>query len=874
MNARNEQHDPASLRQNVKLLGRMLGDVVRQHAGEVIYDSVESIRQLSKNAQVENNFDRLFDMLGQLDDEATLQIARAFSQFLNLANIAEQHHSTSDVATERLSLEATLSGTVRALQETHAPATIAAALDDLHIDLVLTAHPTEITRRTLIHKHREINACLGQLDKKGLSHRDQQRIQQRLRELIAQIWHTEEFRTDRPTPIDEARWAFAVIENSLWDAVPAFFRTVDSIATQAELPARPNNWQPIQISSWIGGDRDGNPNVTAEVTTRVLMLARWEACDLFLRDVATLYEELSVTTASTALQRATDYAREPYRYTLRQLRARLVAQRSELDQALRGEIPAPAPLRPEELLTPLTLCYDSLIECGIDSIANGLLLDTLYRARCFGPYLIKLDIRQESGRHRETLSALTNALGLGDYDTWSETERRRWLRQELLNPRPLIADTWQPEPAVAEVLNTFRVIAKTDPQALGCYVISMASQVSDVLAVQLLLKATGCSVAMPVAPLFETLDDLDHAASVIDELLADDDYRSRLARYQVVMIGYSDSAKDAGMLAAGWAQYRAQESLLAICDKHKTPLQLFHGRGGTIGRGGAPAYQALLSQPPGSLENGLRVTEQGEMIRTKLGMTALALNTLGQYASAILQANLVPPPEPANAWRLMMDRLAADSCEHYRNWVRHEPNFVTYFRQATPEQELASLPLGSRPARRRTDGGIESLRAIPWIFAWSQNRLMLPAWLGAGAALQNAVAADGLETLQTMHTLWPFFRTRLSMLEMVFAKTDLDIALFYDRMLVVSELKPLGTGLRQQLQDDMSILVKILEQETLLQNDAWVRESISLRDIYTAPLNLLQAELLRRVRETHDPAVEQALMVTIAGVAAGMRNTG
>lgn len=874
MNARNEQHDPASLRQNVKLLGRMLGDVVRQHAGEVIYDSVESIRQLSKNAQAENNFDRLFDMLGQLDDEATLQIARAFSQFLNLANIAEQHHSTSDVATERLSLEATLSGTVRALQETHAPATIAAALDDLHIDLVLTAHPTEITRRTLIHKHREINACLGQLDKKGLSHRDQERIQQRLRELIAQIWHTEEFRTDRPTPIDEARWAFAVIENSLWDAVPAFFRTVDSIATQAELPARPNNWQPIQISSWIGGDRDGNPNVTAEVTTRVLMLARWEACDLFLRDVATLYEELSVTTASTALQRATDYAREPYRYTLRQLRARLVAQRSELDQALRGEIPAPAPLRPEELLTPLTLCYDSLIECGIDSIANGLLLDTLYRARCFGPYLIKLDIRQESGRHRETLSALTNALGLGDYDTWSETERRRWLRQELLNPRPLIADTWQPEPAVAEVLNTFRVIAKTDPQALGCYVISMASQVSDVLAVQLLLKATGCSVAMPVAPLFETLDDLDHAASVIDELLADDDYRSRLARYQVVMIGYSDSAKDAGMLAAGWAQYRAQESLLAICDKHKTPLQLFHGRGGTIGRGGAPAYQALLSQPPGSLENGLRVTEQGEMIRTKLGMTALALNTLGQYASAILQANLVPPPEPANAWRLMMDRLAADSCEHYRNWVRHEPNFVTYFRQATPEQELASLPLGSRPARRRTDGGIESLRAIPWIFAWSQNRLMLPAWLGAGAALQNAVAADGLETLQTMHTLWPFFRTRLSMLEMVFAKADLDIALFYDRMLVVSELKPLGTGLRQQLQDDMSILVKILEQETLLQNDAWVRESISLRDIYTAPLNLLQAELLRRVRETHDPEVEQALMVTIAGVAAGMRNTG
>ncbi len=874
MNAHNQQPDPISLRQNVKLLGRMLGDVVRQHGGEAIFDSVESIRQLSKHAQIENNFDRLFDTLGKLDDEATLHIARAFSQFLNLANIAEQHHSTSDSTAERLSLEATLSGTIRSLQETHDTQTIAAALDALHIDLVLTAHPTEITRRTLIHKHREINGCLGQLDKAGLSPKDREAIHRRLRELIAQIWHTEEFRTDRPTPIDEARWAFAVIENSLWDAVPAFFRTVERIGAAAELAARPDHWRPIQISSWIGGDRDGNPNVTAEVTTRVLMLARWEACDLFLRDVATLYEELSVTTASTALQRATDHAHEPYRYLLRQLRSRLIAQRSELDQALRGEIPAPAPLQPDDLLAPLTLCYDSLVECGISSIANGLLLDTLHRARCFGPYLIKLDIRQESGRHRETLSALTKALNLGDYNAWDETERRAWLRQELSNPRPLIPDTWQPDAAVAEVLRTFRVIAQTEPEALGCYVISMASQVSDVLAVQLLLKATGCSVTMPVAPLFETLDDLDRAADVIDDLLADADYRNRLARYQVVMIGYSDSAKDAGMLAAGWAQYRAQESLLAVCDKHKTPLQLFHGRGGTIGRGGAPAYQALLSQPPGSLENGLRVTEQGEMIRTKLGMTALALNTLGQYASAILQANLVPPPEPANAWRLMMDRLAADSCEHYRNWVRHEPNFVTYFRQATPEQELASLPLGSRPARRRTDGGIESLRAIPWIFAWSQNRLMLPAWLGAGAALEKAMAADDLETLQTMQTLWPFFRTRLSMLEMVFAKADREIALFYDRMLVVPELKPLGTGLRQQLQNDMSALLNLLEQESLLQNDPWVRESIGLRDIYTAPLNLLQAELLRRVRETHDPAIEQALMVTIAGVAAGMRNTG
>jgi len=342
----------------------------------------------------------------------------------------------------------------------------------------------------------------------------------------------------------------------------------------------------------------------------------------------------------------------------------------------------------------------------------------------------------------------------------------------------------------------------------------------------------------------------------------------------IVMIGYSDSAKDAGMLTAGWAQYRAQEALLEVAAKNNIPLQLFHGRGGTIGRGGAPAHQALLSQPPGSLKQGLRVTEQGEMIRTKLGLKPLAINTFGQYASAILQANLMPPPAPEQSWRELMDMLGESACSHYRGWVREEPNFVPYFRQATPEQELANLPLGSRPARRRTGGGIESLRAIPWIFSWSQNRLVLPAWLGAGAALQVAIDEGHEQTLKAMAASWPFFRSRLSMLEMVFAKADLDIANLYDRFLVIPELKPIGNGLRMQLAADQSTLLRLLESDRLLSHDDWAMESISLRNVYTAPLNLLQVELLRRVRETQDPAVDQALMVTIAGVAAGMRNTG
>ena len=342
----------------------------------------------------------------------------------------------------------------------------------------------------------------------------------------------------------------------------------------------------------------------------------------------------------------------------------------------------------------------------------------------------------------------------------------------------------------------------------------------------------------------------------------------------VVMIGYSDSAKDAGMLSAGWAQYRAQEALLKICSAHAVKLQLFHGRGGTIGRGGAPAHQALLSQPPGSLEQGLRVTEQGEMIRVKLGLKPLAVNTLGQYTSAILRGNLTPPPVPKTAWRELMTELADNACADYRSWVRGNPHFVEYFRQATPEPELASLPLGSRPARRRTGGGIETLRAIPWIFAWSQNRLVLPAWLGAGSALEKAAASGHISMLKEMRDEWPFFASRLSMLDMVYAKSNSIINVLYDDTLVDPALKGLGRDLRGQLASDISSVQRILEVDTLMAGDPWGLESIGLRNVYTAPLNLVQIELLRRIRENEDASVQRALMVSIAGVAAGMRNTG
>jgi len=520
---------------------------------------------------------------------------------------------------------------------------------------------------------------------------------------------------------------------------------------------------------------------------------------------------------------------------------------------------------------------------GLDAmgiIANGDLLNTLRRVKCFGVPLVRIDIRQESTRHSEALGELTRYLGLGDYESWSETDKQAFLIRELNSQRPLLPRQWEPSAETREVLETCEVIAEAPQGSIAAYVISMAKTPSDVLAVHLLLKEAGIRFALPVAPLFETLDDLNNADAVMTQLLNIDWYRGFIQGKQMVMIGYSDSAKDAGVMAASWAQYQAQDALIKTCAKADIALTLFHGRGGSIGRGGAPAHAALLSQPPGSLKGGLRVTEQGEMIRFKYGLPEVTISSLSLYTSAILEANLLPPPEPKQAWREIMDELSVRSCEMYRDYVREKADFVSYFRSATPEVELGRLPLGSRPAKRRPSGGVESLRAIPWIFAWTQNRLMLPAWLGAGAALQKVVENGKQSDLETMCRDWPFFSTRLGMLEMVFSKADLWLAEYYDQRLVQRELWSLGEELRQQLEKDIKVVLDIANDSHLMADLPWIAESIQLRNIYTDPLNVLQAELLHRSRyaqergQEPDPRVEQALMITIAGVAAGMRNTG
>ncbi|MDF7679377.1 phosphoenolpyruvate carboxylase [Enterobacteriaceae bacterium ESL0689] len=882
----NEQY--SALRSHVSMLGKVLGDTIKEALGENILDRVETIRQLSKSSRGGNEASRqaLLTTLQNLSSDELLPVARAFSQFLNLANTAEQYHSIAP-ADETASDQGVIARTLRKLK-THPQLNedlIKNALASLSLELVLTAHPTEITRRTLIHKMVEVNNCLKQLDNQSLSDHEHYQLMRRLRQLIAQSWHTDEIRKSRPTPVDEAKWGFAVVENSLWQGVPDYLRVLNEQLEENLNYQLPVDFVPVRFTSWMGGDRDGNPNVTARVTREVLLLGRWKAMDLFLKDVQLLVSELSMVECNDELRKLVGEKgyQEPYRYLMKKLRSQVMETQSWLEAQLKGQdLPPPKGLitQNQQLWQPLYACYKSLHACGMGIIANGELLDTLRRVKAFGVPLVRIDIRQESTRHSEALGEITRYLGLGDYESWSEADKQAFLIRELNSRRPLLPRQWQPGDETREVLDTCQVIAQAPQGSVAAYVISMARTPSDVLAVHLLLKESGVNFALPVVPLFETLDDLNHANDVMTQLLNIDWYRGFIQGKQMVMIGYSDSAKDAGVMAASWAQYQSQDALIKTCEKAGIALTLFHGRGGSIGRGGAPAHAALLSQPPGSLKGGLRVTEQGEMIRFKYGLPEITINSLSLYTSAILEANLLPPPEPAPEWRHIMAILSDISCDIYRSYVRENKDFVPYFRSATPEQELGKLPLGSRPAKRRPAGGVESLRAIPWIFAWTQNRLMLPAWLGAGTALRKVIAEGKQNTLETMCRDWPFFSTRLGMLEMVYSKADLWLAEYYDQRLVNAELWGLGAELRALLKDGIDVVLAIANDSHLMADLPWIAESIQLRNIYTDPLNVLQAELLHRSRQAEekgqqpDPCVEQALMVTIAGIAAGMRNTG
>ncbi|MGI9326328.1 MAG: phosphoenolpyruvate carboxylase [Pseudomonadales bacterium] len=858
-------HIDARLRDDVRALGNLLGSVIAEDQGQEALANIETVRALAKDARAAEfaDWSELSSWLAMQNDQTLVTIARAFNQFLNLANIAEQAHVARQPKVG-LALPANES--------------VASAVSELAIELVLTAHPTEVLRRTMIQKYDAIETALS---------KDAEQNNTELQRLIAEAWHSDEIRKTRPTPQDEAKWGFAVVESSLWHALPNALRNLDAALASIGLPPIPLDAAPLRIATWMGGDRDGNPNVTALITEEVLMLGRWMAADLFLRDLENLQGALSMTRCNDRLRSRVGDVSEPYRAVVKTLRDKMLltrdwaeARAAKPDGGVRASNPdsqSSVIWRTDELLQPLQELHESLVECGMATIAAGPLQDSIRRAATFGPTLTRLDIRQSSDRHADALDELTRYLKITDdnsgYNDWNEAQRCKFLLRELDSKRPLFPATWPASAEVREVLDTCALIARLEAAGIAQYVISMAGHPSDVLAVILLLRDAGLEQNLPIVPLFETLDDLERAPDTLNALLSNAWYADYCGQEQQVMIGYSDSAKDAGQFAAAWAQYEAQEQLVAVANDHKVKLTLFHGRGGAVGRGGGPAQTAIRSQPPNSVNGRLRVTEQGEMIRWKLGTPELARNTLTGYISATLESSLNPPDLPGAEWREAMQRMAAKSLSAYRATVRDDPSFVRLFRALTPERELGILALGSRPARRAATNDVASLRAIPWVFAWTQIRLMLPAWLGTERAL--GTSQEELMELRAMLD-WPFFRMQIDMLEMVLAKCEPSLTRLYAAKLLGEQPEDSIDALCDRLARLHSTVLKLRDEDELLSHEPALAESLTVRNTYLDPLHVLQAELLARYRADKQPdsAIARALRVTMAGISSGLRNTG
>ena len=875
-----------SLRDDVRLLGELLGETLRAHEGDGIFHTVERVRARAKDARAgdADQFEALSTELARLPIDAALPVARAFAHFLNLANIAEQHHRIRrrrayrrdpHASPQRGSCE---EGFRRLIAAGVAPDRLYEAVCALQIELVLTAHPTEVSRRTLVEKYNRIATSLAEHDRTDLTSIERDDVVAAIRREIATAWGTSEVRHERPTPLDEVRSGLVIFDQSLWHALPRYLREVDRALRAATGRTLPIEHTPIRFGSWIGGDRDGNPNVTPDVTRRACLLSRWMAATLLLQEIEALRHELSITVATRELRDRVGDSPEPYREVLRGVRARLKATLGWIDASLDAERDVPPShdvyVDAAELLDTLRLCHRSLTATGYEQVADGRLTDVSRQVAAFGMTLVRLDVRQEADRHTAALDAITQALGIGSYASWPEAQRIEFLLRELQNPRPLTPAPLTPSAHVRDVLDTFAMIAETPPASLGAYVITMASAASDVLAVHLLQKDARVRHPMRVVPLFETSRDLENAPTVMNALLAMPWYRERIAGRQEVMIGYSDSAKDVGRLAAAWDLYQAQERIADVCRRGDVRLTLFHGRGGSVGRGGGPTYMAIMSQPPGSIDGTLRVTEQGEMLQALFGLPEIAIRTMEIYTTGTLEAWLRPPVPGRREWRDCMQRLADDARAAYRGVVYEHPRFVEYFQAATPEAELAAMNIGSRPARRQPGTNVGSLRAIPWQFAWTQTRLLLGAWLGVEEALERAQQRGEVELLREMHREWPHFRSVIDLIEMVLAKTDSRIAAEYDRRLVPADLQPLGASLRGRLERAIAAVLTITNHHELVESNPVLRRSIDVRNPYVDPINLVQVELLCRSRHGQDPNVHAALLVTINGIAAGMRNTG
>ena len=881
------------LREDIRLLGTFLGRVIKDQEGDKFFKLVEKLRLISKNSLFDKNKGKAFlktsNEIKKLNSLQTFKVTRAFSHILNLMNLAESLDASRKLneydnlyfknKNQNLFVEDIIEALIKNKKISNNK--IYEQAKNLNIGIVLTAHPTEVKRRTLIQKYANLIDLLEQrhLYKKYPSKITE--IDRKLYSEIAIIWKTDELKRSKPSPLDEAKWGLAVIEDSLWDTVPRVYKRLNDIFRKNLKKDLPRDFNPIQFGSWMGGDRDGNPNVTAEITKKVILYSRWQAAKLYEKELTKLIQNLSMKECSPKIRKATGKTFEPYRVYLRPIRDKIRSTHQLIEDHLTKKIPLDKNKLLQdknEILKPLREVRESLNLNKGQHIGNADLLDLIRRVRCFGVNLAKLDIRQESSRHDKLLKEIFKKKYEINYSNLKENNKINYLNNLIKQKKYFLDKLKITDKENKEVWNTFKQISKEPSQCLGAYVISMTSKASDILSVYFLQKQANTKHFLRVVPLFETLDDLRNAKDIMENLFKLSWYKKLINNKQEIMIGYSDSSKDAGKLSASWHQYKLQEELRDIAKKYKIDLVFFHGRGGSAGRGGGPIQATLKSQPSNTVNGKIRITDQGEVIQQKYGYKPLAEYNLCSYIGAVMDASLNPPPKSKENWRDLIEKMSEISTSAYRKNLNQSEDFIRYFKLVTPHKSLGKLAIGSRPTKRKNIDNIQSLRAIPWVFAWTQIRLMLPGWLGTTEALRYGSIKKFKNTLTDMEKNWPFFISTMDILDMVISKVDPEISVVYENNLADDSLKRIGKKLRFQFKTLVKLHNKITPKEVIKERKEF-RKALFVRNNYTDMLNILQASIMNKLNNKKNNKLDinflnDALMTSIAGISAAMKNTG
>ena len=903
--------EDAQLRTDIRLLGRILGDTVRDQEGADIFDLVERIRQTSirfhrdEDKLARGELEQILDSMSIAD---TVRIVRAFSYFSHLANIAEDQNNIRRMRAQGAGADGTLAQTL-----SHARAAGFKAADlrrffaEALVSPVLTAHPTEVRRKSTIDREMEIAALLDRRERVQLTADETAASDEQLRRAVLTLWQTNLLRRTKLTVLDEVANGLSFYEYTLLHEVPRLHSALeDRLGEDDESGEEIASF--LRMGSWIGGDRDGNPFVTADVLRGTLRMQSSRAIRFYLNELHALGAELSIAAhladvseeLRTLAQRSPDTSPhrsgEPYRLAVSGIYARLTATAARLEvETTRAAVGEAEPYAAAgEFQADLDVLNRSLIANNSGVIARGRLRLLRRAVDCFGFYLARLDIRQNSAVHERTVAELIDAAMPGmSYLALSEEARIQLLSVELRSSRPLVSRFVKYSEETIGELEVFRAAAEAHARfgsdVISQCIISMCKGISDMLEAAILLKEVGLvdpsgRSALNIVPLFETIEDLQASSAIMDRLLSLHEYRKLVdsrGAVQEVMLGYSDSNKDGGFVTSGWELYKAEIGLVEVFQRHHVRLRLFHGRGGSVGRGGGPSYDAILAQPGGAVDGQIRITEQGEIISSKYSNAEVGRNNLEVLAAATLEASLLQPRQsaPSADYLKAMEGISALAFKAYRGLVFETEGFADYFWGSTVINEIATLNIGSRPASRKKTREIEDLRAIPWVFSWAQCRLMLPGWYGFGSAVESWVAENpdkGMAFLKELYREWPFFRTLLSNMDMVLAKSSIAIASRYAELVADVALRESIFGrIRREWHLSIESLLDITGQDRLLQGNPLLERSIRNRFPYLDPLNHVQVELLKEHRaQNPDEQVLRGIQITINGISAGLRNSG